>query len=177
MQTHKPPSVVDRRLIARMIRIARLTPVDGSIAEVGVYRGGTAYYLSALARLRAVKLFLYDTFTGIPHSDTIDHHKVGDFSDTNELAVRHAVPYACYRVGVFPLTFTEFHQQFSFVHVDCDQYQSVTDCILMFTPLMLRGGVMWFDDYGVLAGATRAVHMQFHEARLNYVYGRAFVRF
>jgi len=177
---NKPMSVVDRQVIAQLLRTARSCPSDASaaIAEVGVYRGGTAWYLSLLARSRKQVLYLYDTFTGIPYQSVIDEHKVGDFGDTSVDRVRALVPYAEYRVGVFPSTFTEQNSKFSFVHVDCDQFQAVSDTILMFAGRMVRGGIMWFDDYGWLAGATRAVHVHFHHARLNpCIGGKVFVRF
>jgi hypothetical protein len=43
------------------------------------------------------------------------------------------------------------------VHVDADQYDSLRAACEIFPPLMVSGGVMVFDDYGHLAGATQAV--------------------
>jgi asparagine synthase (glutamine-hydrolysing) len=45
----------------------------------------------------------------------------------------------------------------AFAHIDCDQYQSVKDTLLYLMPLMAPGGVMWFDDYGEIEEAKRAV--------------------
>jgi len=179
---NKPPSVVDRRVIAQLLRTARSCPsaANAAIAEVGVYRGGTAWYLSLLARARKQELYLYDTFTGIPYRSMIDSHVIGDFGDTSEKEVREYVhgAHVHYRVGVFPSTFTEQDKLFSFVHVDCDQFQAVSDCVTTFARQMMKGGIMWFDDYGWLEGATKAVHVHFHHARLNpCIGGKVFVRF
>src|SRR5262245_43443880 len=60
--------------------------VAGDIWECGVYKGGTAAMLAAFLRDNNVdkKLFLFDTFTGMPSTDsTKDMHQQGDFSDTS----------------------------------------------------------------------------------------------
>lgn len=172
----KPTSLIGRGTIRRLLHAARNTPHD-AIAEVGVYKGGTAYYLALLARAQRRELHLYDTFTGIPMKGVHDRHNVGDFNDTNVHAVLPLVRGAHVHVGLFPDTFTEHQTAFSFVHVDCDQYESILSCIRTFSPLMVRGGVMWFDDYDCLASANRAVDESFHYSRIERCVDKVFVRF
>jgi O-methyltransferase len=151
-----PPSLLGQTNIERICAKARSAPL-GAICEVGVYQGGSAYYLAEVARERGVELHLFDTFSGMPFADTIDSHKVGDFADTAEEAVRKAIPDAVMHVGTFPETFDAMRiGPVSFVHVDCDQYRSVRDTILAFMPVLVPGGVMVFDDWD-LAGARQAI--------------------
>ena len=87
------PSVVAKEVISALIRRAKLSP-NGSFVEVGVYKGGTAWHLSKLAEEQNRKIYLYDTFEGIPYKDKIDSHKVGDFNDTSYDKIVEAIPYA-----------------------------------------------------------------------------------
>lgn len=124
----------------------------GPIAEVGVYQGGSAVWLARSGR----PLHLYDTFTGIPErTDDVDKHQIGDFGDNDLKEVMAHLPEAHFHVGVFPDTFVPM--KYAFVHVDCDQYQSIRACIDTFKPWMLPGGKMWFDDFPGLPGAYKAV--------------------
>ncbi|HVS70147.1 MAG TPA: TylF/MycF/NovP-related O-methyltransferase [Phycisphaerae bacterium] len=137
--------------------------VPGHLAEVGVYRGGTAKHLSKFASKQSRELHLFDTFEGMPPTDsTKDWHKQGDFADTSLDSVRELVQgdQVTFHKGFFPATATPIPQKtFSFVHIDVDIYQSVVDCCEFFYPRMTRGGIMLFDDYGrpTCPGAKRAV--------------------
>jgi hypothetical protein len=70
---------------------------------------------------------------------------VGDFSDTDYETVRDALPYATVVKGIFPESAVEM-ENIAFVHLDCDQYQSVIDSVAYLKPKMVKGGIIWFDD-------------------------------
>jgi len=137
----------------RLLLLARLSKREfgkGDVAEVGVYRGGSAELIAKNFPDRLVHLF--DTFTGIPVADEHDnYHKVGDFSNVLlENVQKQLIQFENIRwhVGVFPETATELtEQQFVFVHVDCDVYPSVMACCEFFYPRLSAGGVIVFDDY------------------------------
>jgi hypothetical protein len=103
---------------------------------------------------------LYDTFTGIPYRCEHDSHQIGDFADTSPQQVQELIPAAVIVVGVFPDVAVTM-PPVSFAHIDCDQYQSVLESARYLAPLMVKGGVMWFDDSPCLAGARRAVEELF----------------
>jgi len=169
----KPPySLLAPDTLAELCRLADLSP-DGKIAEIGVYQGGSAWHLASTGR----ELHLFDTFTGIPFKSPVDSHVVGDFGDTSERQVRELIPTAILHVGVFPQTLPPDLFGFGFVHVDCDQYQSVRDAIDHLGPRMLDGGLMVFDDYGHLEGATLAVDETFGRPPYRSKGGRAFFVF
>lgn len=152
-------SLISDDALADLLDLARATP-PGHFAEFGVYKGGSALELNRLAIAQGRELWLFDTFTGMPLSGADDPHPVGDFADTSEAAVRALVPEAIIVAGIFPASMEAHERQpqaLSFVHVDADQYESLTAAVRVFPPLMVSGGVMLFDDYGCLPGATKAV--------------------
>lgn len=138
--------------------------VSGDIAEVGVYKGGTARILSKVSEPYVKTLHLFDTFEGMPPCDSErDLHKEGDFSDTSLDVVKKYLldcPNILFYRGLFPGTaLTIKEKRFCFVHIDVDIYKSILDCCVFFYTRMEKGGIMIFDDYGSLScpGAKMAV--------------------
>lgn len=155
-----PTSLVCQNTIEEMIAYARTVPA-GCFVEVGVYKGGTAWHLSQLCQEECRRLFLYDTFTGIPYCDAaVDSHKVGDFRDTSAEAVAAAIPHATVVPGIFPGSAVPM-PPVAFAHIDCDQYQSVKEAAQFLLPKMVHGGILWFDDFNCLPGAAKAVYEVF----------------
>lgn len=149
-----PSAVGDIKIIKELVEKASSTP-EGCFIEVGVYKGGTASYLTELAEKQNREIYLYDTFTGIPFREEYEKHKVGDFSDTSFESVRDALPYAKVIQGIFPESAVSM-PSIAFAHIDVDQYKSYVDCINYLSPKMISGGIMWFDDYE-LQGAKNAI--------------------
>jgi len=124
--------------------------LQGEMAEVGVYKGGSARLIAKTCPNKIVHLF--DTFSGIPYADAaVDSHKKGNFSDTSVEAVRNFL-FDCDNVilypGIFPSTADWVKdKQFCFVHIDVDVYQSVRECLEFFYSRTIRGGIILLDDY------------------------------
>jgi hypothetical protein len=174
-------SLINKPQLDEVVRLAHTTPDDGVIIEVGVYKGGSAVELMKVAEAKGQELWLFDTFAGMPEASKIDHHRVGDFADCSAEAVAALVPNAKIFKGFFPKTWidgVDSKPKISFAHIDCDQYESITECIRHFKPCMLKGGIMWFDDYGYswLKSATQAVDEHLPE-RLIHKLGRAYYIF
>lgn len=158
----KARTLVGRRRCYVLQGLARhIAAIPGALAEVGVYRGGTARLLAQIRPDRP--LYLFDTFAGMPATDARhDFHHAGDFADTSLEQVRGfvAAKNVVFRPGVFPDSAAGLEaERFSPVHVDCDIYMSVRACCEWFYPRMNPGGVMVFDDYGYRScpGAREAV--------------------
>jgi O-methyltransferase len=159
-------TLVDRARCYVLYQLAKLTAnLGGDVAEVGVYKGGTARLLARTFNTRAKKqLHLFDTFEGMPSTDApVDHHRQGDFADTSLESVQRQLR-DCGEVrfykGFFPETAGPIeNSRFCLVHVDADIYQSVKDSCAFFYPRLEKGGVMVFDDYGFSScpGARKAV--------------------
>ena len=171
-----PTSVVPPDYIEELLSYAKTVPA-GCFVEVGVWKGGTAWHLSQLCQQEGRQLFLYDTFTGMPIYDpALDCHPLGDFGDTSVEEVAAAVPHATIVAGVFPGSAVPM-PPIAFAHVDCDQYQSVKEAAQFLLPKMVQGGILWFDDFNHLPGATKAVYEVFGNWVEQSPVGRkAFVR-
>jgi O-methyltransferase len=101
----------------------------------------------------AKKLYLFDTFSGMPETDkTRDLHVAGDFSDTSAEEVERFVnepEIAVIRKGFIPQTFDGLELlRFAFAHIDVDIYKSIIDSLEFIWPRLLCGGFIVFDDYG-----------------------------
>lgn len=168
-----PHSLVGEGTLRELLSAARAAPL-GCFVEVGVYKGGTAWHLNQLALEQGRSLYLYDTFTGIPHEDPVDSHHIGDFADTSYKEVRELIPDAFIGRGTFPGSFIRM-PPVAFVHLDCDQYRSVKESVEYLFPRMVPKGVIWFDDSPCLAGAHKAAvelfgeQLQLSETGKHYV--------
>lgn len=131
--------------------------LPGTIVEVGVYKGGTAYLIVSNTKK---PVYLFDTFEGMPPvKEGVDLHHKGDFADTSYEAINVLLKgfpnVVCFK-GRFPSDFINPAHvynvfpdsvKFSFVHLDVDIYDSVKDCLAYFYPRMVPGGVIVLDDY------------------------------
>lgn len=159
-------TLVDHARCYVLHRFAKQASVlPGDLAEVGVYKGGTAKLLALTTALHAKKtVHLFDTFAGMPPADgAVDCHHQGDLGDTSLEAVRRHLR-DCNNVrfyeGFFPDTAGAVENlRFCLVHVDADIYNSVKDSCAFFYPRLEKGGIMVFDDYGFPScpGARKAV--------------------
>jgi hypothetical protein len=130
----------------------------------------------SVAKQQGREMFAYDTFTGIPYKGEHDSHNVGDFSDTSFEEVSRGLEGATVVQGIFPDSAVKM-PPVAFVHLDCDQYQSIKDSLGYLLPRMVEGGIIWFDDYGCLEGANKAVREVFSpECLYGSKTGKVFVR-
>lgn len=150
---------------------------EGNIAEVGVYKGGSAKLLATVFEKSGKELHLFDTFEGMPSvNQNIDWFSKGSFADTEIHVVRVYLSNFSnvqFHKGFFPDTTKGFEEEmFSFVHIDVDIHQSVKDCCEFFYPRLSRGGIMIFDDYGYrkCPGARIAVDEYFKDKECTPIY-------
>lgn len=147
-------------MLYQLLKYAR--HLEGEMAEVGVYKGGTAKLIAKTAPDKNIHLF--DTFSGIPEIGTeVDIHHSKEFGDVSLESVK-AFLRDCNNVffypGIFPHTAEPIkNKRFSFVYIDVDMYKSVKDCLEFFYERMVNAGVIVLDDYGFLScpGVKKAV--------------------
>ena len=89
----EPRTLVGKARCLWLWRLAKFTAgKEGEIAEVGVYKGGTARILARACPQKTVHLF--DTFAGMPEvRPEIDSHKPGDFGDKLRIFIIAAANY------------------------------------------------------------------------------------
>jgi O-methyltransferase len=149
--------------LRRAVEMTRDLP--GDMAELGVYRGGSARVIAEVCPEKVLHLF--DTFAGLPYGEWEQYDpkgllKAGDFACSLEEVKTNLV--GCnveYHQGRFISNPEGIIGPLSFVHIDCDLYDVARDGIHYFWPKLVRGGIIYFDDYGCdFTGVTTAVDRQ-----------------
>ena len=144
-----------KELADRVSGAAGLPEVPGAAAELGVYKGDTAWQINFF--LPEKQLYLFDTFDGFAEEDikierayALSNAEAGDFSDTSVGAVLERLPHPekCHlRKGHFPETAAGLaHSEFAFVSLDADLYEPTLAGIEFFYPRLSEGGVMIVHD-------------------------------
>jgi len=157
--------------------LARTHGVPGDVAECGVFRGGTLVPMT-LDTVQAgldKTVFGFDSFEGFDESVRVDielggqpdhTRQVGGFSNTSEDLVRRKLSWlgleskSVLHKGYFETTLAQAaDRSFSFVHLDCDLYESYRTCLEFFYPRLRPQGIVLFDEYEDPSwpGCTRAV--------------------
>lgn len=157
------------RLMAQEFLKVIDSDVEGHVADLGTYKGGSALVLRRLAPDKPLHCF--DTWEGTPYDDPLCHHKRGEWSSSLKdckAVVGESID-THYHKGVFPEStkewgrgFPSIGNTFCFVYCDMDTYQATKDALEFFWPLMARGGKIVIDDYGwePCAGVKKAVDEQ-----------------
>jgi len=123
--------------------VKKTEKLDGEVAEVGVYKGGSAKLIRAATKK---PLHLFDTFEGLPEisaKDNPEQMEKGEYSASLESVKSYLknYPNVHFYKGLFPATTEPVGvKKFSFVHLDVDLYKSTLDCLKFFYPRMSRGG-------------------------------------
>jgi len=129
--------------------------IKGDMAELGVFKGETAKVIHHM--IPEKKLFLFDSFTGLPKQviredcdgnirphtvnfETTSKDEVEKYIDGNENIVIYE--------GIFPATANDVeNNNFCFVHLDADLYQSTLDGLHFFYHRLVPGGSILIHDY------------------------------
>ncbi|HNX17798.1 MAG TPA: TylF/MycF/NovP-related O-methyltransferase [Methanoregula sp.] len=139
--------------------------IPGDIAEVGVYKGGSAKIICSAKGDRSLHLF--DTFAGLPKVDEVDQvwpFYEGKFAASYENVKAYLAQEKnvfLYK-GLFPDTSDPIKDKhFSLVNLDVDTYESTKKCLEFFYPRMNPGGVIISHDYLTVPGVRKAVDEYF----------------
>jgi len=130
-------------------------PINGSVAEGGVFQGEFACEINRIFPKK--KLYLFDTFTGFDKRDTAieEENKFSEYgeahlSTTSEELVLNKLPHAenvIIRKGYFPETAEGIDDTFCFVNLDFDLYQPTLAGLEYFYPKMVNEGIILVHDY------------------------------
>ena len=130
------------------ITVKKTEKIAGDIAEVGVYKGGSAKLICEATKK---PVHLFDTFEGLPdlcEADSPKQFNKGDFCASFESVKNYLKNYTNIRFykGKFPLTAEPLKdKKFSFIHIDADIYESTLNCLKFFYPRMNRGEGDYFS--------------------------------
>jgi hypothetical protein len=139
--------------------------LGGAIAEVGTFQGASAKLIAETDSTRLIHLF--DTFQGLPlpgHQDP--SFTEGQFACSLEQVKASLSQYQNLRFykGLFPDSAGPVENtRFSFVHLDVDLYQSMSDSLRFFYSRMVPGGVILCHDFSSIDAITFAVEEFFSD--------------
>lgn len=145
-------------LIALALTTLKKDRINGSMAELGVFRGTTSKLIHIVDPNR--KFFLFDTFEGFPN-EHLEKKKDNRFKKTSLEIVRNKIGdlnNVFIRKGIFPKTAKGLeHEIFSFVLIDVDLYIPTYQGLEFFYPRMASGGYILIHDYNNPQESERAV--------------------
>jgi O-methyltransferase len=140
--------------------MGQIKDLPGDILEVGTWRGGTAGIFVKLLPNKTI--YLADTFQGVVKAASWEHYRNKAHADTSEELVvdflttsMGATNYKILR-GIFPEDTGRQIQgkKLAFVHLDLDVYQSTKDAFEYIWPQVVAGGIVAFDDYGMISACA-----------------------
>ena len=147
----------------------------GDVVEFGCYKGDTSLLLAELLREAAPekKLWIYDSFEGLPEKTAQDESAAGENFMGGALAVtkrevklrflRANLPVPIIKKAWFKdLTDTDMPEKICFAFLDGDFYESIRDSLKLVLPKMTKNGIILVHDYNnpELPGVTKAVDEQ-----------------
>ena len=161
--------------------------IPGDIVECGVWRGGSALLAALVLKMRGVKnrkLYLYDTFEGMPAPTEFDVDKYGrtglemmeqygddvgwcyaSLEDVQKAFSEHNFEFEIEFVqgDVMETLKKTQPETISVLRLDTDWYESTALEFELLYPRLSTGGVLIIDDYGVWAGSRKATDDYFRE--------------
>ena len=172
----------------RVLEIAKkCLLVEGDYVELGCYRGDTSLLLAELLVEKSVekpakKLWIYDSFEGLPEKGEEDTSEIGKDFIKGELAVtkrevkarflRAGLPVPAIKKAWFnELTGVDLPEKIAFAFLDGDLYESIRDSLRLVGGKMSVGGVIIVHDYDnpALPGVAMAVDEWLKDKKIELV--------
>ena len=167
----------------RILELAReCLEVPGDFVEFGCYKGDTSLLLAELLVEKPVdklgktggngakKLWIYDSFEGLPEKTDEDESVLGvDFKGGELFVTKREVKQRFLRAGLpvpvikkswfSDLKNEDLPEKIAFAFLDGDFYESIRDSLRLVSPRMVEGGVIVVHDYtnSALPGVRKAV--------------------
>ncbi|MDQ3093733.1 MAG: TylF/MycF family methyltransferase [bacterium] len=160
-------------VIMREFRSVLDKSVPGDVIELGCYEGTTSLFLQReLMKSKAEKkLWLYDSFEGLPNKSSADSSPAGLQFKTGELLASKQTLISNFKKSSLPiprikkawfsdLKPSDLPDKISFAFLDGDYYASIWDSLSLVWPKLSEGAVVIVDDYSseALPGAAKAVN-------------------
>ena len=165
--------------IAHFELYKKIIGLPGEIVECGVFKGTSlirfATYREILESQFSRKIIGFDAFGKFPDKvsrsndkEFIKHFETeagdGIPKDDLENILRHKHFQNIFLVkGFIPDTFSGYFDQkpatqIALLHIDVDVYEATKACLDNLYERVVKGGIIVFDDYGQIDGATKAIN-------------------
>ena len=149
--------------------------LEGDFVELGCYKGDTSLLLAEVLVEKSVekparKLWIYDSFEGLPEKSDYDESVLGkDFQggelyvtkrEVKERFLRAGLPVPVIKKAWFSeLTDKDLPEGIAFAFLDGDFYESIKTSLELVGSRMVNGGVIVVHDYNnpALPGVKKAV--------------------
>ncbi|WP_221406249.1 TylF/MycF family methyltransferase [Daejeonella lutea] len=134
----------------------------GCFVEAGAYKGGSSSKLSIIANKLNKKLFVFDSFEGLPKNDenhlkTINGSSIEGWFDETKFCgsldevkgniEKYGEIQSCiFNKGWFEDTMPGFKERILAAYIDVDLASSTKTCLKYFYPLLVPGGVICSQD-------------------------------
>ena len=163
----------------KIMEIAReCLTLPGDFVEMGCYKGDTSLMLAEAIRAsngnladgEIKRLWIYDSFEGLPEKQAEDDSVLGvDFKEgelkvtkreVKERFLRANLPVPVIKKAWFnELKDEDLPAEISFAFLDGDFYESIRDSLNLVEPKMVEGGMIIVHDYNnpILPGVKKAV--------------------
>ena len=163
---------VSEKETERILELAReCLDVSGDFVEFGCYKGDTSLLLAEILRRDVSKrLWIYDSFGGLPEKRAEDESVLGENFKNGELFVtkrevkerflRAGLPVPVIKKAWFrDLKDEDLPYEIAFAFLDGDFYESIKDSLKLVGPRISEGGVIVVHDYTnpALPGVKKAV--------------------
>lgn len=143
--------------------------VNGDFVECGVYNGGSAATIALALRNTGRKIWLYDSFEGMPTPGALDGMEamtaIGACVGSEEMVWKNLriaglnSNEVILRKGLFEETFQQpLPEKIAFLHIDADWYVNVLYCLDTLYDLVSEGGIILLDDFGHWEGCREAYY-------------------
>ena len=167
--------------------------IQGDIVECGVWRGGSSMLMAKTLSFfgdNNRKIYLYDTFVGMPKPDERDvkirtntsgtdiweeKQKTGGWAVAGEDEVRKNLENTTYPKENFVFVKGKVEetipgvkpQKISILRLDTDWFSSTYHELTHLYPLLNKGGILIIDDYGSWSGSKEATDKYFSENNIK----------
>ena len=150
--------------------------VPGAFVDCGVNKGGSSMLMAILLdhyRQTHRKIYMYDTFTGMPKPGKFDRKGKGEFTGYSKNWCQCPLPEVkqnmalteypsqniVYAEGLIEDTVHKIiPEEIALLHLDMDFYSPTKAGLINLMPLISKGGYLVIDDYGCWKGCRKAVN-------------------
>lgn len=178
------------QIILRELEKVLTGDVIGDVVEFGCYVGTTSVPLGARLQQTDRKLYVYDSFEGLPEKTGQDESPAGLQFITGELLASKKQLIKNFKQAHVPLPhitkawFSDVREEqvpetIAFAYLDGDYYRSILDPLRLIWPKLSPGAIILVDDYTneALPGASRAVDewLRHHPATIRVEHSLAII--